>query len=100
MQLSQTRAKGPGGAPSLPWFKQDLAAFLLVRSEFAWLGYSWRGCNQQYTRPAMLDADFGVPMDAVCKEVGGAGSGVFTRAWTKATVTLDTNSNTATITMK
>ena len=26
-------------APALPWFEQDLAAFLLVRSEYAWLGY-------------------------------------------------------------
>lgn len=45
----------------------------------------------------MLDADFGVPEDKTCKEVDG---GVFTREWSRATVSLDTNTNTATIKMK
>ena len=61
------------------------------------LRYSWGGCNREYARPAMLDADFGVPEDKACKEVDG---GVFTREWSRATVSLDTNTNTATIKMK
>ena len=39
-----------------------------------------------------------MPVDR-CEETS-AGSGVFTRRWTKATVTLDTNTNKATIVIK
>ena len=34
-----------------------------------------------YIRPAMLDVDYGEPVDANCREVGT--SGVFIREWTK-----------------
>ena len=85
---------------TLPWFEQDLAAFLLIRSEYAWLGYSWAGCDRQYVRPTMLDNDFGEPLGgARCKETS-EGSGIFSREWTNAHVSLDTNTNKATITMK
>ena len=83
---------------ALQQFEQDLAAFLLVRSEFAWLGFGWGGCDRAYARPPLLDSDFGRPME-LCKE-SATGSGVFSREWTRATVSLDTNSNTANITMK
>jgi hypothetical protein len=26
---------------------QDLAAFLLVRGPYAWLGWGWKGCSQE-----------------------------------------------------
>ena len=29
----------------LPAFQQDLAAFMLIRGPYAWLGYSWMGCT-------------------------------------------------------
>ena len=29
----------------LPSFLQDLSAFLLLRGDYAWLGYSWNGCS-------------------------------------------------------
>ena len=84
--------------PTLGSFEQDLAAFLLIRSGYAWLGYSWAGCNRQYSRPPMLDSDFGVPQDGQrCKETE---TGVFNREYTKASIQLDTNTNKATITMK
>lgn len=47
----------------------------------------------------MLDVDFGVPVDARCSEAT-PGTGVFIREWTKATISLDTNTNTAVIKMK
>jgi hypothetical protein len=70
----------------------------VIRSDYAWLGYSWGGCNREYSRPSMLDRDFGVPQDGQrCKETA---DGVFSREWTKARVSLDTSTNKATITMK
>ena len=76
---------------------KDLATFLLVRGEFAWLGYGWEGCNSggapatatKYGewRPD-LDEDYGQPLDATCRETA-SGSAVFTRRWSKATVELD-----------
>jgi hypothetical protein len=27
---------------------QDLAAFLLIRGRYAWLGWGWKGCSQNY----------------------------------------------------
>lgn len=93
------RFSSPTGKPGpvLESFEQDLAAFLLIRSDYAWLGYSWGGCDRQYSRPEMLDKDFGVPMDTFCRETA---PGVFSREWTKAIVRLDTNTNQATIKLK
>merc|ERR1712039_436770 len=96
------RFSSPSGdpGPTLPYFEQDLATFLLIRSDYAWLGYSWGGCDRKYLRPKLLDSDFGVPVDGQrCMETS-EGSGVFVRNWTKATVMLDTNTNKATITIK
>ena len=95
------------GAPrsKLPYFKQDLAAFLLIRGPYAWLGYSWFGCNGspstagnpiEYQFPAELGQDYGEPIDATCSETED-GSEVFTRKWSKATVTLDCKAWTSTI---
>lgn len=81
----------------LPYFDQDLASFLLIRGPYAWLGYSWVGCNTapgadrnpiQYQFPKELGLDYGHPIDATCRETQ-PGSEVFTRKWSKATVTLD-----------
>jgi hypothetical protein len=95
------------GAPKskLPYFKQDLASFLLVRGPYAWLGYSWFGCNTspstarnpiEYQFPAELGHDYGEPIDATCRETED-GSEVFTRKWSKATVTLDCKAWSSTI---
>lgn len=97
---NQTVSKG-----KLPYFRQDLAAFLLIRGPYAWLGYSWMGCNADpgtarnpidYQFPPELGHDYGTPADATCRETED-GSEVFTRKWSKATVTLDCKAWTSTI---
>jgi hypothetical protein len=92
----------------LPQFTNDFATFLLVRGPYAWIGYGWVGCSsgseppggggQCYQFPAELNADYGQPVDQYCAETA-PGSAVFVRHWSKATVQMDCNSYTATITM-
>ena len=87
----------------LPYILEDVAMFLLVRGKFAWLGFSWMGCNTaqvaKYLRPPALDEDYGEPTDELCKETK-ANSGVFVREWSKASVRMDCNAFKATITKK
>ncbi len=75
----------------LPAFYQDLATFLLVRGPYAWIGYSWEplGCHPDiaWEYRNEMATDYGTPI-STCEETS-AGSGVFTREWTKATVTMD-----------
>jgi len=91
----------------LPFPKQDVAQFLLARQDYAYIGHSWMGCVQPngyvvgnstkgYERPPEFEQDYGVPVDKFCSETG-ANTGVFTRKWTKASVSLDCNSWEATI---
>ena len=87
----------------LPYINEDTASFLLVRGPYAWLGFSWMGCNTadvaQYLRPKEMDMDYGEPIDDYCKETA-PNSGVFVREWTKASVQMDCNGFKGTITMK
>ena len=83
----------------LPFFKQDLAAFLLTRGPHAFLGHAWKGCSMQYPFPDALNADYGVPIDGLCSETA-VNSGIFVREWSKASVRLDCGTYEATITMK
>jgi hypothetical protein len=79
---------------------KDLAAFLLLRGDYAWLGYAWIGCSNDeefYERPRELDVDYGAPVDDHCFEVL---PGIFRRQWTKATITFDCNAYEADITME
>jgi len=80
----------------IPYFEQDLAAFLSIRGPYAWLGYSWIGCNEfpvtpksdiVYHFPPALSEDYGEPL-GLCAETS-EGSEIFVRKWSKATVTLD-----------
>lgn len=91
-----TRVKHSQSFP-LPAFEQDLATFLLVRGPYAWLGYGWVGCNQPWEFRSEMAADYGEPV-GTCYETT-AGSGVFERQWTKATVQMDCGTWTANITM-
>ena len=103
---SQTRAMmyafGPGGchaaSVALPELHQDLANFLLTRGSYAWLGHGWLGCSQEYVFPPELNVDYGEP-SGLCSETA-SGSGIFVRHWSKATVQMDCNTWTPTITMK
>lgn len=96
-------AFGPGGCDAssvtLPEFEQDLANFLLTRGQYAWLGHGWLGCSREYQFPDALNADYGEPTSGLCKETA-PNSGVFTREYSKASVKMDCNSWTPTITMK
>ena len=79
------------GAPHTrsPDLLQDLAAFLLIRGPYSWLGWGWKGCSQEYYFPPEFNEDYGEPVDgALCKETA-ADSEIFTREFSKATVQLD-----------
>ena len=95
---------GPGGCrgdpKEIPELEQDLANFLLVRGPFAWLGHAWLGCSHVYQFPDALNVDYGEPVGgALCAETK-PGSGVFTREWTKASVSMDCNKWAPSIVMK
>ena len=67
---------------------RDLAAFLLVRGPYAWLGDGWQGCVGEPTPlPPQVFLDYGVPVGNTTQ----AAPGVFTRQWSKAQVTFDCN---------
>ena len=90
---------GCGGDPgNLTDPDTDIAAFLLTRGGHAWLGHGWSGCSRVYEWTSALDGDYGEPL-GLCSETG-AGSGVFTREWSRSTVTLDCNTWKGTIVMK
>ena len=78
-------------------FMPNLASFLLVRGPYAWFGNAWQGCNKVPERRAELDADYGAPLGP-CE--AAQEPGVFTREWSKATITMDCNTWTPTIAMK
>lgn len=77
---------------------QDLAAFLLIRGPYSWLGWGWKGPSRSYYFPPEFHADYGVP-SGLCHETS-AGSGVFTRDFSKSTVTMDCGTYTGSIVMK
>lgn len=81
----------------LPAVSQDIAAFLVLRGDFAWLGYGWIGCTTDYEYPPALEVDYGVPLTPYFNETS---PGVFTREWSKATATFSCPAWTGTVTMK
>jgi hypothetical protein len=93
----------PGGCShvnpdALPDLANDLANFLLVRGPYAYLGTGWVGCSRDYFLPPALSVDYGVP-SGLCAETA-PGSGVFTREYSRATVTMDCATWSSTIAMK
>lgn len=77
---------------------QALAAFLIARGPYAYVGHGWEGSRdgQLGAFPSwdqMWDKDYGVP-SGLCKQ---ASPGVFQRLWTSGLVSLDCNSWTATL---
>lgn len=73
---------------------EDVVTFLLVRGPYAYLGWGWLHCVQPPPLPALVHGDYGIPIGNFTEEK----SGVFTRVWSKATVTFDCNKYVATIT--
>ena len=79
-------------------FLPNLASFLLVRGPYAWFGNAWVGCNNVPQRRPEVDRDYGMP-SGHCTETH-PGSGVFRREYTRASVQVDCNAWTGTITPK
>ena len=72
--------------------------FLLIRGPHAFLGHGWLGCSRIYEVPEQINWDYGEPV-GMCKETA-PNSGIFHREWTKATIEMNCNTWTPTITMK
>ena len=89
--LSCTQDKDPLACKSA---LQDIASFLLIRGDFAYIGYTWSGCRG-YFRPPELDTDTGAPLGA-CAETA-PGSEVFVREYARASVSMNCSSWTASI---
>ena len=88
-----------GGDPgNLTDFDNDLAGFLLTRGNYAYLGHGWLGCSRNYEFPSALSVDYGVPT-GLCAETAD-NSEVFTRDYSKSTVTLNCTAWTSSIVMK
>mmetsp|Transcript_62112 Transcript_62112/g.55988 ORF Transcript_62112/g.55988 Transcript_62112/m.55988 type:complete len:102 (+) Transcript_62112:1-306(+) len=80
-------------------FMMDLAVFLLVRGDYAWLGYNWNGCHDDWVYMdwnEMLDKDYGKPLGPYSE----ISTGVFERKWSKATIKMDCNQYKPTITFQ
>jgi hypothetical protein len=105
----QTRATMAGFSPgscnsqmnpaNLTQVNEDIANFLLYRGPYAYIGNGWLGCSRDYEYPAILNTDFGEPIDALCHETA-PNSQIFVREYTKATIQMDCNTYTPTFTMK
>lgn len=86
---------GCGGDPAvLPNVDVDVANFLLIRGDYAYIGSGWKGCSKTYAFPELLNLDVGTPL-GLCAPVGG---GVFAREYTKVRVEMDCATGVPTIT--
>ncbi len=73
---------------------QTVAAFLIVRPPYGWLGWGWPS-GQSYWDPIFL-LQVGTPT-GLCSEVS---TGVFSREYSEGTATLNCNSWTASLPFK
>jgi len=78
----------------LPALENDMAAFLIARGPYAWIGSGWVGCITDYPFPDEWTLDYGEPVGPATR----AGN-TFTRAWTKATATFDCDAWKGAVTM-
>ena len=62
---------------------QSLAAFLIVRPKWGWLGYGWESDMKDWNEVFLWDV--GEPMEDVC----GVNGWVYWRRWSYGNVTLD-----------
>ena len=100
-----------GTSGNLTDLQQDLANFLLTRSPYSWLGWGWdnapayrskSGGSRPYTFPDEFNLDYGeraAGAAGLCKETA-AGSEVFRREFSRATVQMDCKQWKGSITMK
>jgi len=81
----------------LPAVYEDLAAFLIARGPYAWLGYGWVGCITDYEFPDAWTYDYGTPLTSYFNSTAPS---VYSREYTKATATFDCTAWKGTVTMK
>ena len=101
MSMAHKQVKDPANHRSTYSYTspvEDLASFLLVRGPHAFLGAGWAGCDCYPSFYSGFERDYGVPVASYAETAHG--SGVFAREWTKATVSFNCSSGTATIAMK
>ena len=87
-----------GNPANLTDFDNDLASFLLIRGEYGYIGHGWLGCSRTYDFPPELSVDYGIPT-GLCSETA-ENSEVFTRDYSKSTITFNCTSWTSSIVMK
>jgi len=80
---------------------ENVASFLIMRGDYAWMGFSWQGCSNTTGSPFRplpdeVRVDHGVPL-GLAQEVA---PGVFEREWSKATARMDCNAFKGSIVMK
>lgn len=81
----------------LPAVNEDLAAFLIARGPYAWLGYAWVGCITNYEFPDAWTVDYGEPLTSYFNKTAPS---VYSREYTKATATFDCVAWKGTVTVK
>ena len=94
----------PGGwTPGVidPAIIENVASFLIMRGDYAWMGFAWQGCANTTGSPfrplpAEVKVDHGVPL-GLATEVA---PGVFEREWSKATARMDCNTFKGSVVMK
>ena len=73
---------------------QVIAAFLIARGPYWWLGYGWEGCFETSPPlPDLINLDVGVPTTN-CSQIS---PGVFSRNYTNGYAVLDCNNYVATL---
>ena len=97
-----TLARSPGGKTN-----KKTGEFLLTRGNWSWIGYDWNGCHAGAgyypPQPPQWGEDFGVPLGPCLERpnpdpANRTKTGVFTRRWSKASVTWDCEARSGTVT--
>ena len=65
---------------------QSIAAFLITRPLYAWIGYGWESDMRNWEEAFLWNV--GEPRENVCNQIG---NGVYQREWTYGNVSLDCN---------
>ena len=77
---------------TLVGLEQDVANFMLLRGDHAYLAAGWGGFPDKIGwSEELFDADYGVPVDEICRETAD-NSSVFVRRYSKATVQMNCSS--------
>jgi hypothetical protein len=90
---------GNSNSTALPYLTQQLAAFLLMRGPYAWIGWGVWGMEWNFPKvpmpPVLFQGNFGEPQQARCERV--AATNLFQRRWSNGVVQLDCDTFQATL---